>query len=920
MKNERQLTQVLSEYRPKVLSGASLSPVLPLIFQLQGNPYSLTWSHFMFEPMFKFVDMPRRMMLLCGRQVSKTLKIKGRGQVYLANGRPVEGHTLRVGDEVLSFNEETGTPVAGRVVNLHRASSKPCLRVTTRMGTVIDLATTHPLLTPSGYVSGAEFRPGQLLAAVRQGGAFTSGTDTPTQRTILTAYMIGDGCCGYSGELSFTSLKSEAHQHFKETLTEPYVVREKADTGAVQVHMGLKGQLSEWLREDGLWGCRSSSKFIPAWVFDLSREETVKFVQALWATKGSVQARKSSYNISYAAVSRQLAYQLKALLLKFGIVTSVHRREGEYSRCSDVYVLRCEGREAQESFLDTFSIPEKRASFPPENSGREGARGVVWDEVVSVEPIGNQDCWDIEVDTYHNYVLDGIVSHNSTSMAASQVLRAFMQPNYNILTVMPLYEQVRKFSTNYVRPFIVTSGIKERLIGDLLADSVLQRAIGRNSNLFYSYSSGDPNRVRGIPASECNFDEIQDLDHADLPIIESCMGASPYKVVRYTGTPKTFDNTAHLLWDTCSQAHWHIPCICGKVSRAAVDGDLLGMIGDGSKRKDGSVRTLVCPKCDRQLDARQGYYVHDFPERRATFPGYHAPQPILPMHYESPKDWEVLLETRREKPTYVFYNEVLGESYDSGAKLLTREQLVEASQVKPKKPDQIVRSEYVALTLGIDWGGRGKEKASDTDDFISNTAIAAAGLRSDGVIEIPWIYKVPYAVDMSEETKIAASTARTLKADYVGLDYGGQGNVQEHQLVASGWPRDRVVPFTYSIMSPSRPIVFYNPPKQRGVRSSYTLDKTRSILLLCEMIKRGLVLLPNSPDYLKDHLNDFLSIYEEAIEMPSGSPRRLIKRMSRRTDDVAHAINFAVMTILHATQAWPKIAEIFVEDPRVLRG
>ena len=505
----------------------------------------------------------------------------------------------------------------------------------------------------------------------------------------------------------------------------------------------------------------------------------------------------------------------------------------------------------------------------------------------------------------------------STSMAASQIGRAAVMPNYNILTVMPLYEQVRKFSNNYVRPFIITSGMRHRLVSDLGTDSVLQRAIGptsHNSNLFYSYSSGDPSRVRGVAADEVDNDEIQDLDHADLPVIEQCMGASPYKVVRYTGTPKTFDNTAHILWEDSSQARWHIPCHCGKINRAAVDGDLLQMIGDNSERPDGTKRTLICARCGDALNSRIGWYEHDFPERQLIFPGYHAPQPILPMHYESPKDWSVLLETRDTKPAYAFHNEVLGESYDAGSKIITQEELVRACQTTPCEPKDIEPNQYTAMTTGIDWGGRGKEKTSDTDDFISNTAMAVGGMRPDGVIEIPWLHKVPYVVDISHESKMACNVAAQSRSDFIALDYGGQGNVQQAQVVGWGWPEERIIPFTYSVMAPTRPIVWYNPPASRGARSSYTLDKPRSILLLAELLKRGLVLLPNSERYIKDHLRDFLNIYEESLDNPSGSPRRLVKRISRRTDDIVHAVNFVVISLYHYTQSWPALAKAFVDE------
>ena len=496
----------------------------------------------------------------------------------------------------------------------------------------------------------------------------------------------------------------------------------------------------------------------------------------------------------------------------------------------------------------------------------------------------------------------------STSLAASQLMRASLEPNYNILTVMPLFEQVRKFSQNVVKPFIQNSTIKSMFSDPEGSDSVLQRNMGNGSILFYSYSSGDPSRVRGVQASEVSMDEVQDSDIGDLPIIEACMSASKFRISRYTGTPKTFDNTIHLLWEDSSQAIWHIPCQatgCKHLNRCcATDGDMLKML---------QPKGLSCAKCGQLLDSHFGFFVHGYPDRQLTFPGYHVSQPILPMHYESPRNWKAILDFQRDKPAYALYNEVLGESYDSGSKLITQADLVAAAVTEPREPRDMPKGRYVAVGMGIDWGGRGKEKTSDTEDFISNTAIAVGGMLPDGTIEIPWIHKIPYTIDTAEESSVAANAAMGAGVYYIGMDYGGQGNVQETLLVSRGWPLDRIVPFTYAVMAPTRPLIYYSPPAGRGVRSSYTLDKPRSLLLLCEMIKRGFVKLPKGDRYLNDHLRDFLNIMEESIDNPRGSPRKLVKRMARRTDDVVHAVNFLVMSLLHSTQAWPKMADAFVE-------
>jgi hypothetical protein len=492
----------------------------------------------------------------------------------------------------------------------------------------------------------------------------------------------------------------------------------------------------------------------------------------------------------------------------------------------------------------------------------------------------------------------------STSQGAMQLLEAATTPYFNVLTVMPLFEQVRKFSQNTVRPFIVESPYKNTIFRGS-NDSVLQRTLVNGSSLFYSYTGGTgADRMRGIQASCCTFDELQDLDIDDIPIIESTMGASPYKISRYTGTPKSFDNPLQKFWEDSSQGVWHIPCLrCNHENRCSVEGDLIKMIGK---------ETLVCARCDRPVNSRLGYYIHANPSKRIHFAGYHVPQVILPMHYESPKDWYLIIEAMEKKPKYIFYNEFLGESFDVGTKLITMHDIKKASIAEPMEPHNW-QGKYFITATGVDWGGRGKEKTTDSDEFISNTAIAVAGMRGDGVIEIPWMYRVPYDVDHFKETKLAGDVAQMTFSRWLAMDYGGQGNVMEELVIAAGYPRSNIVPFSYAVNPGKKGIVFFERAKKAGVRNSYVLDKPRSLLLLCELIKTGQVIFANKDEYINSHLTDFFSIYLEAKDNPRGPMSRLVHRMNKRTDDIVHAVNFAVMALYHTTNRWPHLAESFAE-------
>jgi hypothetical protein len=63
----------------------------------------------------------------------------------------------------------------------------------------------------------------------------------------------------------------------------------------------------------------------------------------------------------------------------------------------------------------------------------------------------------------------------SSSSAASTVLRGAILPYHDILTITPLCEQIRRYSNNYIRPFIEQSPFKSLVINNQSEQSVSQK-------------------------------------------------------------------------------------------------------------------------------------------------------------------------------------------------------------------------------------------------------------------------------------------------------------------------------------------------------------------------------------------------------------------------------------------------------------
>lgn len=499
----------------------------------------------------------------------------------------------------------------------------------------------------------------------------------------------------------------------------------------------------------------------------------------------------------------------------------------------------------------------------------------------------------------------------STSQASAGLLFSNSVPHTTTLFITPLFEQIRRFSSNYVSEFIDQSPVKKLWSDSSTNNSVLQRSFRNFSKQIFSFALLNADRTRGISSDICAFDEVQDLDREHIPIIQETMAESKWEVSRFTGTPKSLDNTIEGFWQRSSQAEWFVPCYaCGRANIPSSEYDILTMIGpwhaDISEARPGTI--CANPSCQRPINPRFGRWVHRYPERRWSFAGYHVPQLIMPTHYANPAKWRTLLSKQEHMAANVFHNEVLGESYDTGSKLVTLTELKAAAILpwdnKPNDPDPAIferLDQYTMRVIGIDWGGGGKEG-------VSYTTLALIGQRSDGTLDVLWGKRLLSPHAHIQEAKEIRSWIGRFKPHFIAHDYTGAGTLRESFLVQAGnISPDRIVPIAY-IRSASKNIMNLVPATPMHPRKHYQADKTRSLLYTTNVLKLG-TLRTFRYDYHNDDdsglLHDFLALIDEKTEVHSTSGIYMIKRQEGFSDDFAHAVNLACISIWSVTQSWP---------------
>ncbi len=515
----------------------------------------------------------------------------------------------------------------------------------------------------------------------------------------------------------------------------------------------------------------------------------------------------------------------------------------------------------------------------------------------------------------------------STSLASQGIVSSNCIPYFNTLYVTPLFEMIRRFSSNYMAGFIRESPIKRLMVDSHTTQNVLQRGFKNESKMFFSFAFQNCDRTRGLNTSKNSFDEVQDLDPSFIPIINETMSGSKYGgIEQHTGTPKTLNGTLEKLWLDSSRAEWHIFCrSCGYENIPSLEHDLTRMTGPDHVDREVSEAYpgLVCARerCSRPVYPRDGHWIHHSPELLNIAEGYHVPQQIMPMHYADPEKWGVLLGKRAGfglTTDAMYWNEVCGESYDEGARLITQTELKRACTNRPNNLSYAAGhiGDYIHRVISVDWGGGGQKE-------VSFTVAAVLGMKANGDIDVLYAWRSRTPHDHNAECREIFRIMATWHCTHLVHDYNGAGDARETIIVNAGYPARRIIPMVYlragagALMRRKA----YNP--KTGQRLHYQLDKARSLVQCCNLIRFGKIKFFRWDGATTSPLiSDFLSLTEDMVDSRLGSDvYTIIRDEQAGPDDFAHAVNMGSCALFWRVDRWPNMAELakIALNPEILR-
>jgi hypothetical protein len=440
-----------------------------------------------------------------------------------------------------------------------------------------------------------------------------------------------------------------------------------------------------------------------------------------------------------------------------------------------------------------------------------------------------------------------------------------IQPNFKALYVSPTNQQTKTFSNDRIREPLETSVRLKVWTNTSLSQNVFQKKFINRSEIVLRYAFLNADRVRGIPADMVCIDEIQDILTDNIPVIEECISHSPFKFKLYAGTPKSLDNTIEGLWvEESTQNEWVVPCdSCG-------GGDFRNwnILGEENIGK----RCLICSKCGKPINAMHpdAQWASLNPNPRVPYPmeGYRVPQIMVPW-----LQWEDILNKQMTYSRAKFHNEVLGMSYDSGTRPLTRQDVLEncSESISIANPSsQISKTRGKIVYMGVDWG-------TGEQTF---TVITIGCYLNDGMFSIMYAKRCEGPESEPErQIMIITELMRAWNVQYVGCDYGGGFDRNDKLIRLYGI--QKIFKYQYSTITGGK-------VKWDQGLSRYMVNRTEVMSDVFNAIKRKNVFrFPRWDEWEKPFGQDMLNIFSEYSEQ-----RRVNEYQKSRStsDDAFHSM------------------------------
>ena len=224
-----------------------------------------------------------------------------------------------------------------KVIEVFSNGKKLVFEVITRSGRKIIATNNHPFYTQYGWKNLESINIKERIAVPRLLPEPTRKVRIADYKIAVLGYMLAEGnLCHPSGFYFYSNSKEEIKDYCnnleKFENTECSIDHSKSAIAVYAKRKNLKekSEAVEWISKLGLKYKKATEKFFPDFVFGLSNAQLSLLIAKMFQGDGCINFKNGYAQIFYATSSQNIAEGLQHLLLRFGIISTIHKKKFKY--------------------------------------------------------------------------------------------------------------------------------------------------------------------------------------------------------------------------------------------------------------------------------------------------------------------------------------------------------------------------------------------------------------------------------------------------------------------------------------------------------------------------------------------------------------------------------------------------------------
>lgn len=358
-------------------------------------------------------------------------------KVYSSDGRLLNIEDVHISDGIASYNEQQQSPVSEQIQHIGDPIDKQCVHIETKQYRDLSCSIDHPIYASNRvdsnecriweWIDAGDLKVGDLIAVSQSIPNFTNNTMFDP---YLVGLLIGDGT--YNGTPVLTNCDDDVLSY----VTNKYKCTDRKEQtptkdGRMLRSISVLGIRDE-LRNIGIYGQTKLNKRLPDCIFSSRESDCCELLAGLIDTDGNVNIRKGAGNrmpytvVLISTICLEMAKQIRDIYQKLGIHASIQKkqqrnRNREIKDVNPYYNVEVVDKD---SLIQLCTKIKPKIKYKKDKLNqilnictsrkRWRKQKFEYETISNIKDLGLQTVYNIQVSNTQTYIVNGIITHNSS--------------------------------------------------------------------------------------------------------------------------------------------------------------------------------------------------------------------------------------------------------------------------------------------------------------------------------------------------------------------------------------------------------------------------------------------------------------------------------------------------------------------------